>query len=881
MKIIAWNANSIRNKLQELREFLPRFQVDVALICETYLKPSHRANIANYICYRNDRLTGKGGGTAIYIKSTIDHYLLPTPPDLEMEITSIMINTSKGPLAIISGYNHPRHLITSSDISTIFAISNSVILAGDLNAKHIDWHSKVINGNGRRLRQYSNKIGFEVNAPTSPTRIPPVEGHPPDVLDVVAFKNAIISPDIEVAHELSSDHLPILFSWGLGHNSEYNSVLRHRTSWKDFSKRLDDFSLPDCDLNLDQKVTLLEEHVQEALRLSTSSRLVPESFDIVPDEILNLIKARRKSIKLYQRTRAPQHRIEMNNLNFRVKNALNNFRNEKWQEKLESLGPEDGTLWSLTKNLRKPRAKIGVLSSADGHAVTDREKAELFADSLYNIASDSTINYPEHLNILFNMNQNLDRLGKDLEPATADEVKSLISGLKTKTAPGLDGISNTAVKFLPANIIDSITSIINDVLTSRIFPHKWKQARVIMIHKTGKTKTDVNNYRPISLLPTLGKLTERVILSRLYDECESLNIIPPEQFGFRALHGTELQLLRLTEEIHQSFEVKDTTVGVFLDIKRAFDTVWHEGLVAKLYQFNVNPFLAQLIENYLSDRSFVVSVDQSSSTPRALRAGLPQGSVISPTLYSIYTADFPSIDAVSLYTYADDTALVTSSRDVKLAHRRLQSALDTACKYFNTWKLTPHPDKSQHIVFTTRMNPPSCPLSINGHTIPKCQVVKYLGVHFDSKLRWNDHITQTSKKSAQAMAMIYPLYARSSNLSLPNKLLVYKQIIRPMLTYGSLVWGAAAPSLIAKLQVQQNKFLRFACNAPRSTNMKYLQEELGIEPFFEYIKKINSAKLIKAAEHTNILVTDSLKYVPSKKFTRNRPKTFLIPPPDP
>ena len=757
----------------------------------------------------------------------------------------------------------------------------SVILAGDLNAKHIDWHSNVNNMSGCRLRKYSDEMDFVVNAPTTPTRVPSIAGHRADVLDVVAYKNSIISPDIEVAHELSSDHFPILFSWGSGHESDRLLAIRHKTSWREFSERLGDFSQPDHDTNLEEKVAHLEEFVQEALQLSTSSRHVPVSFELIPDEILSLIKERRKAIKTYKRTLAPIHRVEMNRLNFRVRNALDGLYNAKWQDKLESLQPEDGTLWSLAKNIRRRRGAIGIIKNADKTAVTNLEKAELFADSLSNIANDTLLHYPEHLRILFEMQTNIPPQGTELEPATAGEIKQLISNLKTKTAPGVDGISNTAVKFFPPNLIDAITTIVNEVLSSRIFPLRWKNAKVILIHKAGKAKSDANNYRPISLLPTLGKLTERVILSRLLEECEDHAIIPAEQFGFRELHGTELQLLRLTEELHRSFDAKDTAVGVFLDIKRAFDTVWHEGLVAKLYQFNVNPFLVQLIENYLSNRTFFVSIEESSSTPRALRAGLPQGSVISPILYNIYTADFPRVDAVSLYSYADDTALVTSCRDEKMAHRRIQSALDSAYAYFSKWKLVPHPDKSQHIIFSHRLNLPPRSLTINGKIIPQTKLVKYLGVNIDSKLRWYHHIMATVKKSSQALGQFYPLIAPSSNLSLPNKLLLYKQIIRPMMCYGSLVWGTAAATTIKKLQIQQNKFLRIACGAPKSTNMSFLQEELGILPFFEFIKQANIAKLTKAAIHTNLLVSDSQNYEPTIRFFRNRPKNFLIPPPVP
>ena len=125
------------------------------------------------------------------------------------------------------------------------------------------------------------------------------------------------------------------------------------------------------------------------------------------------------------------------------------------------------------------------------------------------------------------------------------------------------------------------------------------------------------------------------------------------------------------------------------------------------------------------------------------------------------------------------------------------------------------------------------------------------------------------------------MIGRPSHLSLPNKILLYKQILRPMLTYGSLVWGTSAPSYVQKLQVIQNKFCRIAVNAPIDTNTKILQEELGIEPLSVFIKNMNSKKLLKAQQHSNPLVTQSLNYEPTHRFRRNRPLTVLIPPPVP
>ena len=314
--------------------------------------------------------------------------------------------------------------------------------------------------------------------------------------------------------------------------------------------------------------------------------------------------------------------------------------------------------------------------------------------------------------------------------------------------------------------------------------------------------------------------------------------------------------MRLIETIHQAIDDRDVAVACFLDIQRAFDKVWHDGLIAKLYIQNINPSLVKLISNYITGRKFQVAVGDGLSTPRALRAGVPQGSLLSPLLYNLYTADLPKGDGVSIYSYADDVALLATGRCEKMANRRLQITLNSINSYYQKWKL-------------------------NRLEIPKTKIVKYLGINIDQSLNWSQHIAITAKKGNQALGMLYSLLQRDSRLSADNKLLMYKQIIRPIMTYGSLVWGTAAKCHLNRLQVVQNKCLRMAVNAPYTTNMTNLQAELGIKTIQQYIKDMTIKKLTTAETHVNRLISESLIYQPVQRFLRNRPKTALIPPPVP
>ena len=192
---------------------------------------------------------------------------------------------------------------------------------------------------------------------------------------------------------------------------------------------------------------------------------------------------------------------------------------------------------------------------------------------------------------------------------------------------------------------------------------------------------------------------------------------------------------------------KEVAIGVFLDIRRAFDTVWHQGLVSKLYSFNINPNLVRLINSFLHNRSFVVSVGDELSRARSLRSGVPQGAVLSPVLYTLFTADFPKAIQTSNYYYADDIAFLSTSRSENLAHYRVQQSLNLAEDFFKKWKLQSHPTKSQSIIFTNKIRLKKLPLYLKGEQIPYLNTIKYLGVLMDKKLSWSSHLKVATKKA--------------------------------------------------------------------------------------------------------------------------------------
>ncbi|GBP98589.1 Probable RNA-directed DNA polymerase from transposon BS [Eumeta japonica] len=228
----------------------------------------------------------------------------------------------------------------------------------------------------------------------------------------------------------------------------------------------------------------------------------------------------------------------------------------------------------------------------------------------------------------------------------------------------------------------------------------WKEAVVIGIPKPGKPRDLPASYRPISLLSVLGKLFEKTLKTRLSDHLIGKGLIINEQFGFKPNHSCPQQALRLIEYISNGFKVKRKTVAVFFDVAKAFDRVWHAGLKYKLYKLELPDRLVIIIHHYISNRHFSFRLDNTYSSMRPIRAGVPQGSTLSPLLYSAYVNDIPRPSTgVQLALFADDTALYLRSNCIRNILPRLQRAIDELTQWLRLWRIDVNPEKSASIYF--------------------------------------------------------------------------------------------------------------------------------------------------------------------------------------
>ncbi|GBP16281.1 RNA-directed DNA polymerase from mobile element jockey [Eumeta japonica] len=263
---------------------------------------------------------------------------------------------------------------------------------------------------------------------------------------------------------------------------------------------------------------------------------------------------------------------------------------------------------------------------------------------------------------------------------TPAALHKLVMRFSKKKASEPDNISTAALRHLPRRAIVAMNRVFNGILRPGHFPEEWKRGKIITIPKAGKDPRKQENIRPITLLSHVAKTFERALLTKL-----RLFLTPrQEQYWFRSGHSTTLQLIRILHHLASVRNCERYTVAVLLDKEKAFDRVWHDGLIHKLLDTSLPPALTKVIASFLQHRSFCVAVDDVLSAPRPIRAGVPQGSCLSPELYALYMDDIPTLrghledweDDVMLALYADDSAYFASSRRADLAAKRIQRVFD-------------------------------------------------------------------------------------------------------------------------------------------------------------------------------------------------------------
>ena len=382
-------------------------------------------------------------------------------------------------------------------------------------------------------------------------------------------------------------------------------------------------------------------------------------------------------------------------------------------------------------------------------------------------------------------------------------VNKIIEQMTPKTSCGHDNISMKMLKTLKNILLEPLTININQMLNTGIFPDRLKIARVKPLYKKDDSHM-FTNYRPISLLPAISKIFEKIIFIQLYAYFVKNNLFFSSQYGFRSEHSTEFAALELVDRIIQQLDQKEIPFSIFLDLSKAFDTLDHNILLEKLTYYGVTGMANNLIKSYLTDRKQFVEFDGVKSDMLNISTGVPQGSVLGPLLFIIYLNDISHVSKIfKLICYADDTSIFSTFSSFKSnttdtnSDRMINKELEKINYWLKVNKLSLNVNKTKFMVFHPHQKRVKKPdLFIDGIKIECISSFNFLGITINDKMSWKDHIDTICGKISRAIGILNRL---KHFLPLHAKLCIYNSLILPHINYGILLWGHTCDRIL-KLQ---------------------------------------------------------------------------------
>ena len=622
----------------------------------------------------------------------------------------------------------------------INAFSKQVIFLGDFNLKLKQFGCVKPNKSGQTLVNiakdlklfYANQLG-----PNRHTREVPVHGTS-DILDMAFITPGLSSRDISfsVANDhMGSDHFPIQIS--LDQPLKRNTPLtepRYR-----IDKTNDDLlhnTLKDSLTNIDTNITTQDELEELAVTLcdklmkavDTSTPKVYNRNDPkspIGQAILDLIKEKRRLRRgLYNNTQDPNIKSTINRLQKEIRTKINQESTISWKKFCNSISSESDPKksWSKITNFLRPKGprSYPMLKLGNKTAKTNPEKAQLFAESvernfgiesnLFSKSQFDRINkfveaHSYHFTRLDSLHDNLtdtdddSELVADVDPDTL--IRIVRTELKNGKAPGIDKVYNIILKkAIGTGFYKVLARAFNISLKLGFIPHVWKVAVLCMLIKPDKPPSQTTSYRPISLLSAIIKFFERVIEKRLRKHLEDNGFFSKYQSGIRKSKSTNDHLFPLSQTIMESFNLGEHVVAAFLDVAKAFDNVWHNGLRYKIYQLDLPTKLCRWLSNILVGRVIQVKIEGFLSPKVYPKAGVPQGSNLSPLLFLIFVNDIPNPThhQTNKSQFADDAGKWAVSKSIDLAAEYLQRDLDKLARWCAKWRIKLNPEKNQSLI---------------------------------------------------------------------------------------------------------------------------------------------------------------------------------------
>ena len=822
------------DKLTEIRASLAD-KYDIITLSETFLSLSSRLDL--YLegyqpIMRRDRRDGIGGGVAVYCSNYLG---ISRRSDLESDNIEALwaeVSSSNHKLLLCTCYRAPKmqmlfwdELQYMVDQTRADKVKN-IVITGDLNA---DEHTQP--RNNAAMMRFADANAFHVHV-DKPTRITESTA---SILDqfITNIPDNVSDVSISEAPLLTNDHLTIFLSlnFKVKCDKAYDRLvwLYDKADWIGYRNALE---------SADWSPVFENESVDGACRIWTDTVLnIARQF--IPNKVIkvrpkdapfynsDLRCMKRKVDRKYRLARRSQNPYHWESY-CQSRNAYVAAVREAKEEHLlktasdlrkhEALSPKKW--WHTVKQMLGQNKQSQYPPLIDGDLTISDPKSKADAFNHYFIGQTTLCD--KHASLPTDYPSfDLSQLNNIV--VTEEEVLDQLKGIKANKATGPDLISARMLKEAGSSICLSLTYLFNLSLQQGIVPKMWKDANVIPIHKK-KDRCCISNYRPVSILSCVAKLHERIVFKHMYNFFQKNQLITAMQSGFRPGDSTTNQLLDIYHIICKAIDQKKNVRIVFCDISKAFDKVWHKGLLFKLSHAGIKGMLLSWLRNYLSERRQRVTIQGHFSEWAQITAGVPQGSVLGPLLFLIYINDIVKVVKSSIRLFADDTTLYIEATDNQTSADRLNEDLCGISQWARQWLITFSPEKTKSMLCSLRKHGQVPNLYFDGTELNNVDSHCHLGINISYNLSWQKHIDDITAKANKRLDVLCRL---SHILDRKTLTIMYNSFIRPVLEYGDIIFNGCTEAQSLQIEAVQKRAARIITGAIRGTPTRTMYDDLG------------------------------------------------------
>ena len=820
---------------------------DVICVTESWLNPSIpdcNIELPGYILYRRDRSDGYGG-VVIYVSNNVYSSVVPDMYSDVVENLWVTLQVGKKKVLVGAFYRPPNsdasHVSSfiddfNNNLSIAYAKKPDILcITGDFNDRRFKWSDQHNNSDLRNLFYDTlslNNLTQVINEPTHFTE------HCSSLLDLLitdvpdCVERSGVLPPVGTCH-----HYPVYCVFNVTYSTDAcfkrKIYLYNRADFNNMNDYL--LNLPwemiiDSNSSVDSNVENFYKVWEDICNYFVPNKSViirPRDKPWMTGSIRRLLRKRDRYHKMYRKTLNVTYLNLWKNARRIAKSEINKQKSKHTESVTDQLlcpTTSSKSFWKITKTLigKNNTSEIPTLIDATGNKyVTSLQKAEHFAQ-YFAMQSSMPHDVVPQLPELYYVTQS--RLSViHVEP---ENVFKMLNSLDVHKSVGPDYVCNRLLKECAVALAEPLCTLFNMSLQRGIYPTEWKCANLTPLFKD-KDKFIRTNYRPISLLSCISKCFENCVFIELYAYCVSNNLLTWKNSGFKHLDSTIYQLISIVHTISAAIDKGKYVSMVFLDISKAFDKVWHDGLLFKLKTFGIDGRLLLWFKSYLQNRKQRVIIKGHASSWYTTNSGVPQGSVLGPLLFLIFINDIDVGVLSEMRMFADDTMMFDVAQNISTSVSKINNDLNTLSTWAHQWRVTFNPEKTVYMVYSrSGKHVEHDPIVFSGVNIKQVTFHKHLGIVLNNRMSWENHVTYIVERVSTRINMM----RRVQNVAPRNCLeVLYKSFVRPLFDYGDVLFPHISVTQCKRLEQIQRQAALICTNAYVRTPHILLLQELNWE----------------------------------------------------